>query len=112
MRKIKVEDCPSYEGCEAPLCPLDTNSLPHAIWYVDEPVCPSLKYRQHFVLMQKKIVKHRAKASKQNDIGYFTVKMLNSIKSVSPNIKGIVPESKQTPNGWIRKRTTQRRGAP
>lgn len=35
---MKMQDCPSFEGCDAPLCPLDS-SLTSRVWYVDEPIC-------------------------------------------------------------------------
>jgi hypothetical protein len=31
-------DCPSFEGCGAPLCPIDPD-LKVRVWYIDEPIC-------------------------------------------------------------------------
>ncbi|MFX0204210.1 MAG: hypothetical protein ACFFCW_49565 [Candidatus Hodarchaeota archaeon] len=35
----QMEQCRYYSECEAPLCPLDNQTLETAIWYPDEKIC-------------------------------------------------------------------------
>jgi hypothetical protein len=35
---MKMEECPQFGTCSAPLCPLDTE-IEKRIWYSGEPVC-------------------------------------------------------------------------
>lgn len=95
---MKMEDCPSSQGCSAPLCPLDEN---YAIWYPDEPVCRRRGFKEHWLKIQKRIAKrvHNANA------GYFTVAMLKTMTAVSPKTKGIGPDSHQSEDIWVGKRT-------
>ncbi len=99
-----IEECPSFSGCSAPLCPLADN-LEYCVWYADEPICPSIKFRQPWVRVQRRI----ARRTKCNlDVGYFTAKMLGSIKSVSPGIKGISPDFKASEEVWTTAREKKR----
>lgn len=83
------ESC--FEGCDAPLCPLQQNTIDGGVWYPDEPFCMSKKFRKiDWRKTQKKISK-RATA----EAGYFTVGMLKNIKRVANGIKGIDPDSKK-----------------
>ena len=36
--EILMQDCPSFESCNAPLCPLDPQ-LKDCIWFADEDIC-------------------------------------------------------------------------
>ncbi len=97
-----INKCSGYEGCAAPLCPLDTEGLPHAIFYPDEEVCNSRKFAKlHWVRIQKRIRKLRLKAT----AGYFTYKMLDSVKAVSKSIKGIDPDSYASIDVWLGRRS-------
>lgn len=90
------KDCPSFEGCSAPLCPLD-QSFPYAVFYADEPICSSLKFRPPFVKIQRRIAKRVCTP----EAGYFTVKMLQSMSRVTPQTKGIDPNSRQSEEIWV-----------
>lgn len=82
--------CKSFEGCKAPLCPLD-DSFKSAVWYPGEDICPALKYRrEHWRIIQRKIAK--VNLSRKVD-GCFTVTMLENIQRVSKGISGINPET-------------------
>ena len=96
----KIEDCPSFSQCEAPLCPLYEH-LSEVVWYSDEPICTSLLHRQPWIRTQRRIAK---RTNKNPDAGYFTVEMLKSIKAVSPQTKGINPDHRASQEKWIGKR--------
>jgi len=92
-----IKDCPSFSGCSAPLCPLADN-LEYCAWYADEPICTSLKFRQPWVRVQRRI----ARRTKCNvAVGYFTAKMLESITRVTPAIKGINPKFDASEDAWV-----------
>lgn len=100
-KTIPIEGCPSFTGCSSPLCPLADN-LEYCVFYADEPICTSRKFRQPWVRIQKRI----ARRTKCNvDAGYFTVKMLQSITRVTPFIKGINPKFDASEENWVGGRT-------
>ena len=83
----KMETCPSYGKCSAPLCPLDDKTLQTCIWYPDEPICvrhnlPDTKWLK----VQRRI----AKRTKNRDT-FYRLSDLRRIRRVSPSIKGHNP---------------------
>ncbi len=83
--------CPKYEGCSAPLCPLDVNSLQNIIWYPDEEIC---KFKPFggllFIRNQRKI------ANKTGDVTkYFTYDMLNRKFIIKKGITGLDPDKEE-----------------
>jgi hypothetical protein len=80
-------DCPSFEGCKAPLCPMDDSFNNGAIWYVDADVCVSLKFRrEHWYRIQRRI----KKLSMVYPVdGYFTSGMLKRIMRVRKGVAGL-----------------------
>jgi hypothetical protein len=81
------KNCKYYEFCNAPLCPLDEESLEEGIWYPDEEICKkrtSLKWIKN----QKKIVKLGTPVD-----FYFDYQMLNSLKKIRRGIKGKDPDA-------------------
>ena len=40
------KECPSFEGCNASLCPLEESSLKNGIWYPDDEICKNQKFNQ------------------------------------------------------------------
>jgi len=97
-RKYQPVDCPSFTGCNAPLCPLADN-LEHIIWYPDEAVCSSRAFRTPWIVIQRRIAR-RAKDITR----YFDVKMLGTIQAVHASIKGINPDEHGTTENWARAR--------
>ena len=98
------ENCSKYESCGAPLCPLDPPSLTNGIWYPDEEICKARKFQYlPWIEKQKRIIKHRLTA----DNGFFTVKMLYSIRAVTKTLKGANPDDPDSETKWLKKR-----GAP
>jgi hypothetical protein len=78
--------CPSFEGCKAPLCPMDDFFKNGAIWFTDEDICISLKFRkEHWYKIQKRIKKL---STDYKVLGYFDHEILNGIKIVRKGIHG------------------------
>lgn len=83
----KPEDCPKWDTCSAPICPLGDNKQNY-IWYPDEEICS--KHKPQFVKTQKKIVK------KTKDINkYFTFDMLNRDMVVTGGMVGLDPDKEE-----------------
>jgi hypothetical protein len=73
-----AEECPSYEGCGASLCPMDDRTLKNCQWYPDDPVCTRRGSAvPSWVKTQRKV----AKKAKSPDL-YFTVNDLVAMKRV------------------------------
>lgn len=82
---MPFRECPLYERCNAPLCPMDPN-IGMRIWHSDEDVCSSSDYKDNqAVITQKKIAKKGAE-------GYFTYGMLNRDIIVKKGIQGVDPD--------------------
>ena len=85
MTKI---DCPKFDDCSAPLCPLQQNTMDGGIWYPDEEICRRRDFQNlPWISKQKAIVKAKAPSDR-----YFTVQMLEAIKQVRKGIEGIDPD--------------------
>ena len=97
----KAINCPSYEGCDAAICPLEEDSVTDALWYPDEGICRSRKFSKlSWLKTQKKI----ARLSLSSDIGYFTVNMFELIDRVSRGIKGVNPDKPDSRTRWVKQR--------
>ena len=83
-------DCALYETCLAPLCPLDRISL-KGVWYPDEEICRS---RTHGNLSW---IKAQRKITKAATTGYFTLEILNSIRTIRKGITGLDPNVDEKP---------------
>lgn len=78
-------DCQSFEGCSAPLCPLD-KSFNGACWFPDEPIC----CKRQLGPDDKKIIRTQRKIARRataRDLS-FDVMALSAIKRVCTSIKG------------------------
>ena len=103
-------DCPQYDTCAAPLCPLDLASLHGAIWYAEEAFCR----RAHggrapwFIQNQRKI----ARLPEPERRGYFTYAMLDAAGKVSKGINGLDVDKRgdkdEQEAAWIAKRSRVR----
>jgi len=81
--------CPRYEGCDAPLCPL-ADDLDLITWFPDEPVCPMRKYaRLPWLKKQRRI----QSLGSTNAEGFFTVAMLETISKVRKGLVGAAPDN-------------------
>lgn len=100
-------ECPQYDSCNAPICPLDAGNARHA-WFPDEDICscrnlPDGSPKPEWVEAQRKI----ARATKDPDRGYFTIRMLQATYKVGKGIRGVDPDSGREEEAiatWISKR--------
>jgi len=88
-RRIETqEDCPRFNDCEAPLCPLDKISLRAGIWYSDQEICKSQKFASlRWIKRQKRIVKRGISPDR-----LFTVSMLESSRRIQRGTSELNPE--------------------
>jgi hypothetical protein len=78
-----------YEVCEAPFCPLESNSL--IIWYAGEEICRERVHRNiPLVQAQRKIAKFAP-------AGYFTLEMLNRNCIIKTGMLGLDPDREERP---------------
>lgn len=75
--------CSFLNKCNAPICPLDENSIMDGLWYPDEEICKK-RFNLVWIKNQKK-VKKKAK----NKEKYFTVSMLNRNIIIKTGILGL-----------------------
>ena len=73
----EMEKCSSFEGCEAPLCPM-SETLSDCIWYPDEEICHR-RGMPKWVRTQRKIVK---RIGSSNEIGFFDVSRIEKIQKI------------------------------
>jgi hypothetical protein len=96
MPSMTAAQCRLYETCLAPLCPLDRCSL-NGIWYCDEEICRSRTYGNlPWIRAQRKIAKVKAG-------GYFTLEMLNDIRTARKGMTGLDPneDEKSQLQRWL-----------
>ena len=102
--------CDLFEPCtspEAPLCPLQESSIKHGLWYADEPICRAKKFQTSpWIKKQKRI----ARLGLTTDDGFFTVRMLNSIRetAITRNLKGADPDDSDSESKWLGQRAEKR----
>lgn len=83
------EECKMYEVCEAPFCPLESNSL--IIWYAGEEICREREHKSlPWVQAQHKLAKVKA-------TGYFTLAMLKQDCFIKAGIQGLDPDKEERP---------------
>ena len=99
------KQCRLFETCEAPLCPLDNDSLKHGLWYADEGICRARRF-QSLPWIQKQ--KGIAKLELSVDDGFFTVRMLDSAKTVTKSLRGADPNTPKAEEKWLRQREEKR----
>lgn len=87
---MNVEECPKFEECSAPLCPLEKKNLEIACWYPEEGICG--KHYYGWIQNQKKIAKKAADTDK-----YFTHEMLKINCKLAKGILGLDPNKPEEP---------------
>ena len=100
--------CNLFEECQtsdAPLCPIQENTIKYGIWYPDEPICRAKKFQNlSWIKKQRQIVKLKL----STDDGFFTVRMLNELHSIPQNLKGADPADYNAETKWIESRAERR----
>ena len=100
---IGPNECRFYEGCTAPLCPLNTN-LGRSFWFPGEPIC-HLKEAPDWVRKQRKIAR-----IKSTDQGRgFTIRMLASITQTPRGLQGVTPDDPVKERAWLRQQERAQR---
>ena len=108
MSIYSPRDCPSFECCAAPICPL-AESDQDVFYPADEEVCrgkkiPGLAEKPKWI---PKVRRLRRRLVGVSEVGYFTLAMIRQLGRISARTRGIDPdgrnpqESEQT---WLKKR--------
>ena len=80
--------CKRFDTCNAPLCPLDEQSLKHSIWYPDEEICRAKLFSAlPWIKAQRKIAKRASRMDR-----YFTLQMLKRNCIIKKGIEGLDPD--------------------
>jgi hypothetical protein len=96
-------DCPRFDACSAPLCPLDAESMEHCAWFPDEEICKRIP-SPAWVKRQKRVARATGKDFAR---GCFTVAMLAHPCKTNPGVHGLDPETEITEirvKKWIAER--------
>ena len=100
--------CNLFEECktlEAPLCPVQENTLINGVWYADEPICRAKRYQHiQWIKMQKQIAALKLTA----EDGFFTVRMLTALKVLPRSINGADPDDPDSEAKWIQEHSQKR----
>jgi len=97
-------DCNIYDKCNAPICPLDTESMLFGIWYTDEEVCKKKDMGKCLWIKNQRKLQKGEKTQKR---GYFTKEMLDRNITLGKLTCGINPDSINTAElekNWIESR--------
>ena len=86
---MEAKECKRFDGCSAPLCPMDENDFNILAWYADEEICPLREFcKTTLVKTQTKI------ARKTRDFNtYYTHRMLQHSFRIGKAIYGIDSET-------------------
>ncbi len=113
-KKAEVKECKHIDVCNAPICPMDEESLIHCVWYPDEEICRSRKFTSMTFIKKQRLVAERA----GDPTKYFSCQMLNRNFIVREGITGIDPdqeigEASRAERRWIgdhpeRKRSSEK----
>jgi hypothetical protein len=98
---MKERMCNLMEPCEtpeAPLCPIQIETIKHGIWYPGEPVCKSKRF-SHLPWLEKQ--RKIARLKLPDDVGFFTVRMFDQIHTITRDIKGADPDEPDAELKWL-----------
>jgi hypothetical protein len=105
---MKERLCNLFDECgspEAPLCPLQVRTTKNGIWYPDEPICQAEIFQDlPWIKKQRQIAELRLT---QED-GFFTVRMLETIHTVTRNVKGADPDDIKGEMKWLQQLSDKR----
>lgn len=108
---MKERLCNLFDECgspEAPLCPLQPNTVKNGIWYPDEPICQAEIFQDlPWIKKQRQIAELRLT---QKD-GFFTARMLKEIHMVTRNLKGADPDDIKAEVKWLKELYEKRASA-
>jgi len=85
---LSATQCSHFDECSAPICPLDGESIKHAVWYPNEEICRSnIHGRLLWVKKQRKISR-----KVRNKDFYFTHEMLCRNCRITAATEGLDPD--------------------
>lgn len=86
---LKACDCPRFDFCSAPICPLDKQSIRLSIWLPDDEICSLQEFsRDNWIRNQKKLQK-----KVRNRDFCFTHEMLCRNCVITAATEGIDPDN-------------------
>jgi len=95
-------DCPRFDSCSAPLCPMSEESQRDCAWFPDEEVCKLAQYAGAVMATRQRRI---AKVTRRDPgRGCFTAAMLRHPCVVKPGIQGLDPETpitEERERAWI-----------
>jgi hypothetical protein len=106
--KMKERMCNLLEPCEtpeAPLCPIQVNTIKHGIWYPGEPVCRSKRFSYLLWLQKQRKI---ARLKLNEEAGFFTVRILEEIHTINRNIRGANPDEPDAEQKWLAQKEEKR----
>jgi hypothetical protein len=85
---MEAKECKRWDGCGAPICPLDKGSLVGGIWYPDEEICQLQAFcHESWIRNQKKISR-----KVRNRDYYFKLEMLSRNCIITAATEGLDPD--------------------
>ena len=100
--------CNLFEKCqtpEAPLCPIQENTVKHGIWFADEPICRAKQFQTLPWIKKQRLI---AKLRLTREDGFFTVRMLDSLRMIPRNLKGANPDDWNAESLWLKQLAERR----
>lgn len=86
---MKMNECPHFNECSAPLCPLSKRSINYGCWLISEPICKNVAARKKYNWIVKQRKLNRKITDDSFSHGVFTAEMLERIKRVTKNTAGL-----------------------
>jgi len=86
---MSAPECPYFNDCSAPLCPLDEASLSACAWFPDEETCHRRDLRADWIARARKIARVVANDSER---GCFTQEMLGRNFRITAGLRGLDPD--------------------
>ena len=93
-------DCQSYMSCGAPLCPLDPDAS-NGMWYTSEPICRVDQFQDLPWIGRQRDIK---KLIGHDSDTFFTLKMLDRVRTVKLGLRGADPSISNGEVQWIEQR--------
>jgi len=82
---MTARDCPHFQVCSAPLCPMDALSMQDGFWFPNDPVCRRTDV-PNWVKRQRSIVRRIGQNAER---GAFTVTMLSHPSVIGKKYSGL-----------------------
>ena len=93
--------CQFFDSCNAPLCPLDEQSVKRGCWFPGEEICRQL-HHPAWVTRQYKVAR---KLPHDMESGCFTVRMLQRNCRINTGTRGVDPDkgpAHEQEDAWLK----------